>query len=138
MVAGRLDRMTRVEHGVLASTAVGAVVAAAVGAWPGPWLVHLVFGDGVRVEQSVSVALAVGSVLALATLVQGVVLLAYGRPERTLLAWLLALVPSGFVLVASPGGPITTIAVAFVVAEGVAWLLLVAATHRARAALSRA
>jgi O-antigen/teichoic acid export membrane protein len=138
VVAGRVDRMTRVERGVVALTAVGAVTGAAVGAWLGPWLVRLVFGEDVRVDQGVSVALAVGSVLALATLVQGVVLLAYGHPQRTLLAWLLALVPAAVVLVAAPGSPITTIAVAFVVAEGVAWLLLLAATHRARTALTQA
>ncbi|WP_107771410.1 hypothetical protein [Nocardioides sediminis] len=138
VVAGRVDRVTRVEHGVLALTAVGVVVGAAVGAWPGPWLVRLVFGDEVRVEQGVSVAIAVGSVLALATLVQGVVLLSYGRPQRSLLAWLVALAPAALVVAFSPGSPITTIAVAFVVAEGVAWLLLVLATQRARAALTRA
>ena len=138
VVAGRLDRMTRVEHGVLALTAVGVSVGAAVGVWLGPWLVRLVFGDEVSVEQGVSVALAVGSVLALATLVQGVVLLAYGHPQRTLLAWLLALVPAALVLVASPGSPITTVAIAFLVAEGVAWLSLVAVTRRARGALSPA
>lgn len=138
VVAGRVDRMTRVEHGVLVLTVVGAVAGAVVGAWPGPWLVRLVFGDEVRVEQGVSVALAVGSVLALATLVQGVVLLAYGRPQRSLLAWLVALAPAALVVVVAPGRPITTIAVAFVVAEGVAWLLLVVATQRARAALTPA
>ena len=138
VVAGRVDRITRVEHGVLGLTAGGAVVGAAVGAWPGPWLVRLVFGDEVRVEQGVSVALAVGSVLALATLVQGVVLLAYGRPQRSLLAWLVALAPAALVVGVSPDSPITTIAVAFVVAEGVAWLLLVLATRQARAALTPA
>lgn len=138
VVAGRVDRMTRIEHGVVALTVVGAAVGAAVGAWLGPWLVRLVFGEDVRVDQPVSVALAVGSVLALATLVQGVVLLAYGRPQHTLLVWLLALAPAALVLVASPGRPITTIAVAFVVAESVAWLLLVAATRRARTALTPA
>jgi O-antigen/teichoic acid export membrane protein len=138
VVAGRVDRMTRVERRVLALTAVSAAVGAAVGAWLGPWLVRLVFGDEVRVEQGVSVALAVGSVLAMATLVQGVVLLAYGHPQRALLAWLLASVSATLLLVASPGSPITTIAVAFVAAEGVAWLLLVAAAQRARAALTPA
>jgi O-antigen/teichoic acid export membrane protein len=117
---------------------VGAALGAAVGAWPGPWLVRLVFGEDVRVGQGVSIALAVGSVLALATLVQGVVLLAHGRPERTLVAWLLALVPAGAVLVAAPGSPTTTIAAAFVVAHGSAWLLLVVGSHRARSALSQA
>lgn len=135
--ARRLDHLTRVDNAVLAATAVGVVVGAAVGAWPGPWLVRLVFGQDVRVEQGVSIAIAVGSVLALATLVQGVVLLAHGRPEHTLGAWLLALVPAGAVLVAAPGSPTTTIAIAFVVAHGSAWLLLVAASRRARSALRR-
>lgn len=134
----RLDRLARVERALLAVTVVGAALGAAVGAWPGPWLVRLVFGDDVRVEQGVSIALAVGSVLALATLVQGVVLLAHGHPERTLVAWLLALVPAGAVLVAAPGSPTTTIATAFVVAHGSAWLLLVVGSHRARSALSQA
>ena len=134
----RLDRLARVDRALLAATVVGAALGAAVGAWPGPWLVRLVFGDDVRVEQGVSIALAVGSVLALATLVQGVVLLAHGRPERTLVAWLLALVPAGAVLVAAPGSPTTTIATAFVVAHGSAWLLLVVGSHRARSALSQA
>jgi O-antigen/teichoic acid export membrane protein len=134
----RLDRLARLEHALLLATVAGVVAGAAVGAWLGPWLVRLVFGQDVRVGQGVSLALAVGSVLALATLVQGVVLLAHGRPHQTLVAWLLALVPAGAVLVASPGAPTTTVAAAFVAAQGSAWLLLAAATHRARATLSRA
>lgn len=134
----RLDRLARVERALLAATVVGALLGAAVGAWPGPWLVTLVFGEDVRVEQGVSIALAVGSVLALATLVQGVVLLAHGRPERTLGAWLLALVPAGSVLVAAPESPTTTIATAFVTAHASAWLLLAAGSSRARSALRRA
>ena len=134
----RPDHLARVENALLAATALGAVLGAAVGAWPGPWLIRLVFGQDVRVEQGVSVALAVGSVLALATLVQGVVMLAHGHPQRTLVAWLLALVPAVSVIVASPGSPTTTIALSFVVAHGSAWMLLVGATYRARSALQRA
>ena len=136
--ARSLDRLQRVDRAVLAATVVGVGVGAAVGAWLGPWLVTLVFGPDVRVEQGVSVALAVGSVLALVTLVQGVVLLAHGVPQWTLVAWLLALVPAASVVLAAPGRPTTTIATAFVVAEGAAWLLLVAATRRARRVLRRA
>ena len=138
VAAGRRDRMTRVELALVASTALGVAAGMAVGAWPGPWLVRLVFGQEVRVDQGASVAIAAGSVLALATLVQGVVLLAYGRPQRTLLAWLLALVPAAAVVVAAPGSPTTTIVAAFVVAHAAAWLLLVAATHRSRLALRSA
>jgi O-antigen/teichoic acid export membrane protein len=136
--ARSLDRLQRVDRAVLAATVVGVGVGAAVGAWLGPWLVTLVFGPDVRVEQGVSVALAVGSVLALVTLVQGVVLLAHGVPQWTLVAWLLALVPAASVVLAAPGRPTTTIATAFVVAEGAAWLLLLAATRRARRVLRRA
>ena len=136
--ARSLDRLQRVDRAVLAATVVGVGVGAAVGAWLGPWLVSLVFGPDVRIEQGVSVALAAGSVLALVTLVQGVVLLAHGVPQWTLVAWLLALVPAASVVLAAPGRPTTTIATAFVVAEGAAWLLLVAATHRARRVLRRA
>ena len=136
--AKSLDRLQRVDRAVLAATVVGVGVGAAVGAWLGPWLVSLVFGPDVRIEQGVSVALAAGSVLALVTLVQGVVLLAHGVPQWTLVAWLLALVPAASVVLAAPGRPTTTIATAFVVAEGAAWLLLVAATHRARRVLRRA
>ncbi|HYH71862.1 MAG TPA: hypothetical protein VD764_01495 [Nocardioides sp.] len=136
--ARSLDRLQRVDRAVLAATVVGVGVGAAVGAWLGPWLVTLVFGPDVRVEQGVSVALAVGSVLALVTLVQGVVLLAHGVPQWTLAAWLLALVPAASVVLAAPGRPTTTIATAFVVAEGAAWLLLLAAARRARRVLRRA
>lgn len=138
VVAGRLDRVATVERGVLGLTLVGLVVAAAVGAWPGPWLVGLVFGADVHVAVGVSVALALGSVLALATLVQGVILLAYGRPQHTLGAWLGGLVPAVVVVAAMPGSSTTTVAASFVVAEAAALVLLVAATHRARAAFSGA
>lgn len=136
--AGRVDRLKRVERLVQLLAALGVAAAAAVGAWPGPELVGLVFGPDVRVGQGVSIVIAVGSVLALATLVQGVVLLAYGMPQRTLLAWVLALVPAGLVLVVAPGSLTATIALAFVTAHAVAWLLLVAATRHARSGLTRA
>lgn len=139
LVADRsLDRLARVQNVVLAVTALGVLLGAGAGAWPGPWLVRLVFGQEVRVEPGVSVMIATGSVLALATLVQGVMLLALGRPQHTLLAWVLALVPAALVVVAAPGSPVTTIAVAFLTAQAAAWLLLVLATHRARAALRSA
>jgi hypothetical protein len=101
-------------------------------------LVELVFGEGVRVGRGISVALAVGSVLALTTLVQGVVLLAHGRPQHTLLAWLVALVPAAGILVVAPVDPTTTVVAAFVVAQTVAFLLLAAASIRALARLRRA
>jgi O-antigen/teichoic acid export membrane protein len=138
VVQGHLDRVARIERGVLGLTLVGLVVGAGVGAWLGPWLVGVVFGAGVHVATGVSVALALGSVLALATLVQGVVLLAYDRPQRTLSAWLLALVPAAVALATVPGSALDAVATAFVVAEGAALVLLVAATHRARASLSGA
>lgn len=134
----RTDRLARVEKALLAATALGVLVAAAAGAGPGPWLVELVFGEGVRVGRGISVALAVGSVLALTTLVQGVVLLAHERPQHTLLAWLVALVPAAGILVVAPVDPTTTVVAAFVVAQTVAFLLLAAASIRALARLRRA
>ena len=138
VAARQADRLLHVDRALLIATALGVVIGAGVGAGPGPWLVELVFGEDVRVARGVSIALAAGSVLALATLVQGVVLLAHGRPQHTLAAWGLALVPAAGVVVAAPGSPTTTIAVAFVVAHASAFLVLAAASRAARAGLRRA
>ncbi len=134
VVSGERDRLWRFERLVLVLTAVGLVLGSAVSVRLGPWLVRLIFGTDVDLERSVSVLLALASVLALATLVQGVLLLAHARPQHTLAAWLVALLPAAAVLALGPGTSDQTVAGAFLAAEAVAWLLLSASARSARLA----
>lgn len=136
VVRGDWVRLRRIEQLVLLLTALGLVLGAAVGVWVGPWAVRLVFGADVAVDQTVSVLLAIASVLALATLVQGVLLLAHARPQHTLVAWLLALLPAAGVLAFGPGAPEQTVAGAFLAAEATAWSVLSLSARSARRSMT--
>lgn len=138
VVEGRVARLRELERRIVVLSLLGAALAVPVGAWVGPWAVRVVFGDGVVLDRDVSVLLAPASVLALATLVLGVLLLAHGRPQRTLAAWVAGLVLALLVLAAGPtgsAGSAVTVAWAFLAAEAAAWSCLVVAARGARRGL---
>jgi O-antigen/teichoic acid export membrane protein len=120
--AGRHDTLARIRTGLVATTVVLAVLGGLGAAWLGPWLMELVFGEGVRLDPGDTAIVAVGSVLALANLVLTVGLLARGRPALVVRTWLLALPAGALALPVAPGDALTRTAVAFLAVEVAAWL----------------
>lgn len=131
MVTGGRERHVRRLELALAGTS---VVAAAVAALLGPAVLGLVmpllFGDEVAVTDPVAAMLAAGGVLAVTSLVQTVVLIARGRTTVMGLAWVAGVVAGAATLVAVRGTSASVrVSAAFVVAEVIAWLVMVLLGH---------
>ncbi|MGZ6753049.1 MAG: hypothetical protein ACXVEJ_06235 [Nocardioides sp.] len=127
VVAGRHADLTRVRRGLAAAGGAGSLLAAAVGWLLGPALVRLVFGGGIDLARGTAVLLAVGSALAMANLLVTVLVLARGRVAHLVRSWLVALVPGAVVLAAAWTDPVDRTALAFVLVEAAALVLLVRA-----------
>ncbi|MGZ4449272.1 MAG: hypothetical protein ACXVW4_05705 [Nocardioides sp.] len=119
--------LTRVRRGLAAAGGAGSLLAAAVGWLLGPALVRLVFGGGIDLARGTAVLLAVGSALAMANLLVTVLVLARGRVAHLVRSWLVALVPGAVVLAAAWTDPVDRTALAFVLVEAAALVLLVRA-----------
>ncbi len=120
--AGRHDALARVREVVAGATVVLAIAGGLLGAWLGPPVMELVFGEGVRLRAEDTGLVAVGSVLALANLVLTVGLLARGRTTAAARTWLAAM-PLGVVAhLVLPGSALTSTCWTFVVIEAGAWL----------------
>jgi O-antigen/teichoic acid export membrane protein len=105
VVQDREQTLRRFRTAVVLTAAVVAVVAAGLGAWVGPPLMELVFGEGIRLDGTLTAVLAVGTVFAMTTLVLTLLAVARGRSRVLLRAWLLGAVP-GAVLFAVSGQPL--------------------------------
>ncbi len=90
VASGRREALTRVRLTVVGLTAALALAGGLGGAWLGPPVMELVFGEGVRLAASDTAVVAVGSVFALANLVLIVGALARGRPHAAAVVWLVA------------------------------------------------
>ena len=120
--AGRHDVLRHIREGLILATLVIAGLGGLGGAWLGPEVMELVFGDGVRIDRGDTAVVAIGSVFALATLVLTVGLLARGRTAAIARTWLAA-VPFGLVAyLVVPGSELTRTCWTFLVVEGAAWL----------------
>jgi O-antigen/teichoic acid export membrane protein len=97
VLEGRRATLGRVRLAILVVTAVGTVLAAAVGAWAGPPLIKLVFGPGIELDATVSMLVAVGSGLALSNLVLTIMIMAKHRTGGVLRAWVVGSVVAGVV-----------------------------------------
>jgi O-antigen/teichoic acid export membrane protein len=114
----------RVLAGFVAATALGAALAAAIGWFVGPALLQLVFGASIDVSAQVCLLTAVGSALSLGTLLLSLVAMAHDRSHTTLRSWTVAAVAAAVTLAVGPGTPLTTVTVAFLVAQLVAFVTL--------------
>ena len=114
----------RVLAGFVVATALGAGLAAAIGWFVGPALLQLVFGESIDVSAQVCLLTAVGSALSLGTLLLSLVAMAHDRSHTTLRSWLVAAVAATVTIVVGPGTPLTTVTVAFLVAQLVAFATL--------------
>ena len=122
VVSGRREELARVRRTVVGLTAALALVGGLGGAWLGPPLMELVFGEGVRLAASDTALVAVGSVLALANLVLIVGALSRGRPHAAAVVWLLAM-PVGVLGYWLRGGDaLDRTCWAFLAVEAAAWL----------------
>ncbi len=132
-VTGRLTRQwleggaaawRRVEAVVAGLAVAGTVLGAVLGWWIGPWLVALVFGDGVVLARGVAALLAAGTVLAMANLVLAVMIVAQARSAALVRGWAAAGVAGLVWVLVSPLAPVPGVAWLFVVVEGAAlvWL----------------
>lgn len=139
LVAGHFAALARVRAVVAAATVVGAAGAAGVGYVWGPWLVRLIFGDTVILPADVSMLVAVGSTLALGNLVTTVALLAQDRAHAVARAWVLSLGAGAVAFAATVTlEPMDRTVWAFLVAEAVGVLLLLAEDLRGVGKLRRA
>lgn len=119
-------------RGLLVCTVVAVALAGALGAWAGPTLLQLLFGDTVEVPPVHAALLAVGCTLAVANLALMLVALAHDRPAAVVRSWALAAGAGALSFVALTGAsPVATTVGCFVVAEVVALGTLSAVTVRA-------
>lgn len=107
-----------------------AVVAGFLGALIGPTLVAIAFGQDFRPTSLVAGLAAAGVVLAASGLFIGQVLVARSQPARLAVAWALALVAAGAVLVLPIDDPILHVTVSFLIGEVVALAALIAGAVR--------
>jgi O-antigen/teichoic acid export membrane protein len=133
VVRGRREALRRFRVGVVLTTLVTAVVGAAFGAWAGPPLMELIFGEGVRLPGELTLLIAVGTVFALANLVLTVTALARGRTAALVRGWLVAAVPGALVFWLAPTSALDRTTWAFAVVEAVAFCWLVAEDVRSAA-----
>lgn len=122
VVSGRREALVRVRRTVVLLTAALALAGGLGGAWLGPPLMELVFGEGVRLAASDTAVVAVGSVLALANLVLIVGALARGRPHAAAVVWLVS-APVGVAGYLLRGGDaLDRTCWAFLAVEAAAWV----------------
>lgn len=125
-VAQRTRELHRFRFVVIAATTVFGGAAAALGAWAGPWLVRLVFGRDVTLDGSAGALLAVASVLAVSNLLMTIAVIAHGLTGATSAAWVVGMLVA-MPLLATGIDPLHRVAAVFLVAEAVAWLVLLSA-----------
>lgn len=120
---GRTAEIRRVRVGILLTAVLGASSAALVGAWLGPPVIRLVFGEAVDVDPLVAGVVAGGSMLAVANIGAMVLAIALSSAGRTVVAWGVAALV-GVAVSLGGGDPATRTAVAFAVAEVAALVVL--------------
>ncbi len=114
-------------RGIAIASALLALVGALFGALLGPVLVSVAFGSDFAPTSSVAAISGAGVVLAAGGLFIGQILVAKGQSLRLGVAWLLALVGAGVMIIVPFDDPVLQVVVAFMVGEIVALGALVGA-----------
>lgn len=133
VVRGRRDALRKFRLAVVFLTLSGSLLGAAVGYWAGPPLMELIFGQGVVLPAGLTLLVAVGSVFALANLVQTVSALARGRTAALVRSWLVGAVPGALLFWLSSMSALDRTTWTFVVVEATAFCWLVAEDVRSAA-----
>jgi hypothetical protein len=89
-VAAEYDALRSLLRVLAAVTVVGVAVAAVLGAWLGPAVLHLVFGQTVDLSSGQAAVLATGCTLAMSNLALMVGMLGQDRPGAVVGAWSVA------------------------------------------------
>ena len=139
VVSGQTTRLRQFRLGTLAATAVTVVIAAVIGEAIGPWLLRLIFGDEVRLDNVACLLVAVGSAFALANLVVTVSIMALDRSGVIARSWVIGVVGGvvGYVVAGTETGALMQTCWAFVTAEALAFVVLAFEDHRGGMALQR-
>lgn len=124
---GHREELARVRRALATLTLGAAAGAVGIGWWIGPPLIRAVFGPDVDLPVDTSVLLAVGSVFAVGTLIASVLVIATGRTRWSTAAWLAGIGGGASVLVTDLNA-LDRIAVAFLVAHVLAFVVLLAAS----------
>ena len=123
-VRGRHPSLRRIRLLLLGGSVPTAAVAGVFGALAGPPLLRAVFGEQVRLSASSSALVAVGSAVAVASLLMAVLVLAQDRGVAVARAWSLAVLAGSVVFTLLRADPLTRTCWAFVATEVVALVAL--------------
>lgn len=115
---------------ILTAGALLAVPAALLGAWIGPDIVTLLFGEPFRPPSSFAALAAAGVCLGGAAMFLGQILVARGDTGRLAVSWILALTGAAAALVLTNGEIPTRVGVAFLVGELIAMIAAAALAVR--------
>lgn len=125
VVERRARELHRIRLVIFLATILFGGAGAALGAWFGPGLVRVIFGRDVTLDASASAFLALASTLAVSNLLMTIAVIAHGRPAATSAAWVAGILAS-MPLLAAGIEPLHRVVAMFLVAELVAWLVLLA------------
>ncbi|MGI8993054.1 MAG: hypothetical protein ACR2FP_02020 [Nocardioidaceae bacterium] len=132
VVGGQRAELRRVQVAIVTSAVASAALAALVGGTVGPVLVRWVFGDDVTLDAATTILVAIASAVALANLVTTVLVLALNRAGAVVRAWILGTGAAAAVLVISDTNALDQTCWAFLAAQVVALLVLLAEASRGR------
>lgn len=130
---GEVGALRRIRNLVAVAVAVMLLPVGLLAAWLGPPLLRLVFGDDVVLEAPAVVLVAVGSALAVANLVLTVLAMATSRPGAVVRAWLVGVAAAAVTFLLLDLGELERTSWTFLVAEAVAFLVLLVSAARPRA-----
>jgi hypothetical protein len=131
-LAGESAALRGLLQGLVVTTAVAVVLAGVLGAWAGPALLKLVFGNTVVAPADHSALIAVGCTLAVSNLLLMVFALARNRPASIARAWVLATVAAAVAFAAMSGqSRFATTVICFLVAETAAFVAFLVVAARA-------
>jgi O-antigen/teichoic acid export membrane protein len=138
VVERRRDALARITRRLATATIALALLAVPVGAFVGPPVLPLVFGDDVQMAAHLTAVLAAASTVAISCLVATLVLIALGRTGGQVRAWLLAAVPGAAYFAIWPAPVLDRTCWAFLVVEAAAFAWMVVEVTRGNARLDAA
>ncbi len=127
---GQWLRLSRIRRILGLMTVLLAVVGGAGGAWLGPPVMEIVFGDGVRLALGQAALVAVGTVLAMANLVLTLGVLARDRAGAVVGCWALGIPVGALAHLLAGGDALTKTCWTFVAIETLAFAALIATEAR--------